>query len=274
MRCGFRGVNFGSPFGDARPAASTHAHDYPHLIMTQCALQILLTCGDDLSRVDRRGIVASLKRLQMADGSFCAFEADDGPESGERDIRFSYCAAVVSFVLDDWSGFDKDAAEAHILRCQSHEGGFGQAPNIEAHAGSTFCAVAALHLMGRALSGANQQRCIAWCAQRQGAGFQGRPNKPEDSCYSFWTGGSLALLGVYEVVNVDRLCGFVCSCQFEMGGVAKWPDTHPDALHTYLSLLGTALTRRVPGLQPVCAALAVTERAAKRLNAIHNRQLV
>jgi geranylgeranyl transferase type-1 subunit beta len=271
FRCGFRGVNFGSPFA---PCRDTHAHDYPHLIMTQCALQLLLTCGDDLSRVDRAGVVASLKRLQMRDGSFCAFEADDGPESGERDIRFSYCAAVVSFVLDDWSGFDRDAAEAHILRCQAYEGGFGQAPDIESHAGSTFCAVAALQLMGRPLSGDNKARCVAWCAQRQGAGFQGRPNKPEDSCYSFWTGGTLALLGAYQVVDKQRLCGFVCGCQFDMGGIAKWPQTHPDALHTFLPLMGTSLTRQVPGLQPVYAALAISERAAKRLNEIHKRTII
>lgn len=269
VRCGFRGANFGAIADPSR----THAHDYPHLIMTQCALQILLTCGDDLSRIDRAGIVASVKRLQQADGSFAAFEAEDA--APERDIRFSYCAAVISFVLDDWSGVDRDAAERHILQSQSHEGGFGQAPGIEAHAGSTFCAVAALHLMARPLSGAAKQRCIAWCAQRQGSGFQGRPNKPEDSCYSFWTGGTIALLGAYEqTVDAGRLCAFVAGCQYHMGGVAKWPNTHPDALHTFLSLLGVALTRRVPALQPACAALAITERAALRLNQVHNRQLI
>jgi geranylgeranyl transferase type-1 subunit beta len=268
VRGGFRGVNFGAN----TDASTTHPHDYPHLIMTQCALQILLTCGDDLSRIDRAGIVASVKRLQQADGSFAAFEAEDA--APERDIRFSYCAAVISFVLDDWSGVDRDAAERHILQSQSHEGGFGQAPGIEAHAGSTFCAVAALHLMGRPLSGAAKQRCIAWCAQRQGSGFQGRPNKPEDSCYSFWTGGTISLLGAYDVVDTNRLCAFVAGCQYHMGGVAKWPNTHPDALHTFLSLLGVALTRQVPELQPACAALAISERAAQRLNQVYNRTLI
>jgi geranylgeranyl transferase type-1 subunit beta len=263
VRCGFRGANFGSDAKSTQLASDTHAHDYPHLIMTQCALQILLTCGDDLSRIDRVNVIASVKRLQQRDGSFAAFEAEDA--APERDIRFSYCAAVISHILDDWSGIDRDAAVAHILASQSFEGGFGQAPGIEAHAGSTFCAVAALHLMSRPLYGVAKQRCIAWCAQRQGGGFQGRPNKPEDSCYSFWTGATISLLGAYDVVDTKRLCAFVAGCQYDMGGVAKWPSTHPDVLHTFLSLLGVSLTHQVPGLQRANAALAISERASQRL---------
>ena len=30
-----------------------------------------------------------------------------------------------------------------------------------------------------------------WCLFRQKSGFQGRPNKPVDTCYSFWLGASL-----------------------------------------------------------------------------------
>lgn len=36
-----------------------------------------------------------------------------------------------------------------------------------------------------------------WCLFRQKSGFQGRPNKPVDTCYSFWLGASL------EVVESD-----------------------------------------------------------------------
>jgi hypothetical protein len=36
--------------------------------------------------------------------SFCAVNLGD---SVEQDMRFTYSAAVVSYILDDWSGFDK-----------------------------------------------------------------------------------------------------------------------------------------------------------------------
>ena len=60
--------------------------------------------------------------------------------------------------------------------------------------GSTFCAVASLTLMNRlevAFSPRELDRLRKWCIMRQLSGFQGRPNKPVDTCYSFWIGASL-----------------------------------------------------------------------------------
>jgi len=32
---------------------------------------------------------------------------------------------------------------------------------------------------------------LNWCLSRQVNGFQGRANKPPDTCYSFWIGAAL-----------------------------------------------------------------------------------
>ena len=64
--------------------------------------------------------------------------------------------------------------------------------------GSTFCAIAALSLMGRLESAFSAQELRGirrWCLRRQQTGFQGRPNKPVDTCYSFWVGASLEVSG-------------------------------------------------------------------------------
>ena len=42
-----------------------------------------------------------------------------------------------------------------------------------------------------------------WCLFRQKSGFQGRPNKPVDTCYSFWLGASL------QVRDVNFGCMFI-----------------------------------------------------------------
>ena len=60
--------------------------------------------------------------------------------------------------------------------------------------GSTFCAVAALSLMGKlkeVFSPGERESLMKWCLLRQQTGFQGRPNKPTDTCYSFWVGATL-----------------------------------------------------------------------------------
>ena len=66
--------------------------------------------------------------------------------------------------------------------------------------GSTFCAVASLVLMGRlnsALTPHQVERLKRWCVCRQQTGFQGRPNKPVDTCYSFWVGATLEVKSCY-----------------------------------------------------------------------------
>ena len=63
--------------------------------------------------------------------------------------------------------------------------------------GSTFCGVASLVLMGRletTFSPLERRGLQRWCLRRQQTGFQGRPNKPVDTCYSFWIGASLEVV--------------------------------------------------------------------------------
>lgn len=69
--------------------------------------------------------------------------------------------------------------------------GLGQ----EAHGGSTYCAVASLALMRKLDRIRYKHRLVQWCMDRQGQGFQGRPAKPPDTCYSFWIGAAMKLLG-------------------------------------------------------------------------------
>lgn len=38
-------------------------------------------------------------------------------DGSENDIRFVYSATCISFILDDWSGFDKNAAVKFIHSC-------------------------------------------------------------------------------------------------------------------------------------------------------------
>ena len=59
--------------------------------------------------------------------------------------------------------------------------------------GSTYCALASLVLMNRlnTLTSDQLEKIKRWCIFRQKSGFHGRPNKPVDTCYSFWVGASL-----------------------------------------------------------------------------------
>ena len=68
-----------------------------------------------------------------------------------------------------------------------------------------------------------------WLLLRQDCGFNGRPHKPADTCYSFWIGGALQILdGAYELVDHKANRCFLEGTQHKIvGGFAKYADHTP-----------------------------------------------
>jgi len=235
---GFKGGTF---LGDQSNIPSIYNHG--HIAMTYTALATLKTLGDDLSRVDRNGILQALQSLQLPNGSYQCIAV-----GSEHDMRFLYCACSIAHMLDDWTGIDCDNAVSYIQHCRSFDGAFALLPGQEGHGGSTFCAVASLVLMRRLnqiLDTNNYWRndLIRWCVHRQVGGMQGRPNKIEDTCYSFWIGGTLRLLGKDDLLDQEQLRNFVIKCQTKMGGFGKFVDAHPDILHAFYSMAYLSLSQ-------------------------------
>ncbi|XP_070543035.1 geranylgeranyl transferase type-1 subunit beta-like [Ptychodera flava] len=268
-KCGFRGSStIGLPYNESRDPSSAVNYDCGHIAMTYTGLASLLILGDDLSRVDKEAILEGLKVLQLKDGSFFAT-----PEGSENDMRFVYCASCICYILNDWSFINRDLAIKYIQDSVSYEYGIAQGPGLEGHGGPTFCGVASLVLMGNletVFTSKQLERIKRWCMLRQQSGFQGRPNKPVDTCYSFWVGATIKLLNAYEMVDFPNNRGYILSTQDETtGGFSKWPDCHPDALHSYFGICGLSLMEE-PGLQPIHPALNISQRAAEHLQCIHN----
>lgn len=290
--------------------------------MTYTALLILLILGDDLSRVAKEPILRALRKLQQPNGSFVPCLTDC-----ESDMRFTFCAAAVSYMLNDSSGINQTTMLQYIRDCQTHEHGFSQSPHQEAQGGPSYCAVATLGLLGK---GALQdQRTMIrdeangedeeaferrkaragfvdkegfrrWSLQRQLTGFQGRINKATDTCYSFWIGGALAVMGSMDLVNYSFNRGYLMETQHKMfGGFGKWVGTYPgncinvyvcvstglvlvlkmirltptlvpliastDVLHSYMGIASLALMNE-PGIQPLDPRLNVSRRVLERLH--------
>jgi geranylgeranyl transferase type-1 subunit beta len=92
---------------------------------------------------------------------------------------------------------------------------------------------------------------VRWAVQRQIGGFQGRPGKLEDVCYSFWIGASLKV-SIHTYGKADEIVGkgdlvdtanilFLLSSQSPLGGFGKEPDDYSDPYHSYLALAALAL---------------------------------
>ncbi|KAF5179255.1 Geranylgeranyl transferase type-1 subunit beta [Thalictrum thalictroides] len=240
------------------------SHNGGNLASTYCALAMLKTVGYDLGKLDSELILISMKNLQKHDGSFMPIHA-----GAEKDLRFVYCAAAICFMLNSWCGMDREKAKEYILSCQSYDGGFGLVPGSESHGGATYCAVAALYLMGfieddllsrSSPSHLNVPMLLEWCLQRQAAdgGFQGRSNKASDTCYAFWIGGVLRILRAQKFMDRKALRGFLLTCESEYGGFSKFPRKFPDLYHSYYGFSAFSLLEE-PGLKPLCIALGIAD---------------
>jgi geranylgeranyl transferase type-2 subunit beta len=164
---------------------------------------------------------------------------------------------------------DVDKAVDHIASCANFDGGYGSGPGAESHASQIFTCVGALTIAGRK-DLIDTDRLGRWLSERQvaGGGLNGRPEKKEDVCYSWWVLSSLEMIGKTHWIDRDSLIAFILSCQDpEHGGLSDMPGNMVDVWHTVFSITGLSLLG-YPGLQPVdevyCLPKSTIERVLGR----------
>ena len=154
---------------------------------------------------------------------------------------------------------------AHISACANFDGGYGVGPGAESHSGQIFTCVAALAIVGR-LDLVDKEKLGRWLSERQvpGGGLNGRPEKDEDVCYSWWVLSSLEMIDRTHWIDRDALIRFILSSQdLEIGGISDRPGDMVDVWHTLFGLAGLSLLG-YPGLEMVdpvyCMPKSTTER--------------
>ncbi|KAI9216210.1 terpenoid cyclases/protein prenyltransferase alpha-alpha toroid [Blastocladiella britannica] len=238
----------------------------PDLASTYSALACLVILGDPLDRVNRLALTAWLTNLEDPNsGGFrqCASQRclaiSNTSVTGQQkqralaDPRFTYCAVAACHLLRlPWDSAQKERTIKYLLGCQTYEGGFAVSGSMEAHGGYTYCATAALALLDALprLGTANTQMAVQWALRRQEAGYSGRTGKPNDTCYSFWIGAAIHILGAGEYPDATKNEQFLQGMQSKFGGFGKNIDAHPDLLHTYMAVAALALTEKwAPGTE-------------------------
>ncbi|KAH7328754.1 terpenoid cyclases/protein prenyltransferase alpha-alpha toroid [Stachybotrys elegans] len=238
-------------------------HD-AHMLSTVSAVQILamVDAFDDLeSRGKGKAQVAQyIANLQNPEtGTFT------GDEWGEEDTRFLYGAMNALSLLGHLSSVNIDKAVEYVAACANFDGGYGSRPGNESHSSQIFTCVAALAIADR-LDLVHHEKLGRWLSERQlpGGGLNGRPEKKEDVCYSWWVISSLEIIGRTHWIDRDALSAFILSCQDpEVGGLSDRPDDMVDVWHTCFGIAGLSLLG-YPGLEPVdpvyCMPKSVTSR--------------
>ncbi|TFK62404.1 terpenoid cyclases/Protein prenyltransferase [Pluteus cervinus] len=216
-------------------------HD-AHLLSTLSAIQILVI-QDALDKLEISRVVKFILSLQQPSGVFA------GDSFGEIDTRFSYCAVSALSLLGHLHGLDVEKTVSYIEKCRNFDGGFGNTIGAESHSGQVFVCVAALAILDR-LDVIDDQMLGWWLAERQlpNGGLNGRPEKLEDVCYSFWVLSALSILKKVSWIDADKLSSFILSAQdLEGGGIADRPGDMVDVFHTLFGVAGLSILG-YPGL--------------------------
>ncbi|KAG9236909.1 terpenoid cyclases/protein prenyltransferase alpha-alpha toroid [Amylocarpus encephaloides] len=101
-------------------------------------------------------------------------------------------------------------------------------------------------------------------------GFNGRCNKNVDTCYAFWVGGSLDILGssYANLINKPSIRSFLFALtQHRIGGFGKHPGSPPDIYHSYLGLAALAIMKE-PGLKPFDSALCCSKEQRENITRV------
>ncbi|XP_053976993.1 protein farnesyltransferase subunit beta-like [Hylaeus volcanicus] len=247
---------------------------YPHLASTYAAVNALCTIGtyQAYQVINRERLKRFLSSLRQEDGSF-SLHAD-----GEVDIRGVYCAVAVAKLTNVYTPEMFKGTANWVAECQTWEGGFGGCPGMEAHGGYSFCGVAALILLEK-YNYCHSKSLLRWIVNRQmrlEGGFQGRPNKLVDSCYSFWQCGAFPLINgtlrlqgkefnsKYWLFDQEALQEYllIC-CQHPHGGFLDRPDCYPDLYHTCYALSGLSVAQNSPW------SVVIGPRTTNLVNIIH-----
>lgn len=214
-----------------------------------CLAFALLGTEEEWDKIDRKKMYQWLLALKNSDGSFAMHIG------GESDTRAAYCVLNIASSLNILTEELIEGTAEFIGSCQTYEGGIGATPFDEAHGGYTYCAVAALMILGKEtlLKSIDLPKLIHWCAERQlplEGGFSGRTNKLVDGCYSFWIGGLVPIFEALlpespEVTSRAALNNYLlCACQDEkMGGMRDKPGKMPDYYHTHYGLFGVIFSQ-------------------------------
>ncbi|XP_053992411.1 probable geranylgeranyl transferase type-2 subunit beta [Hylaeus volcanicus] len=218
-----------------------------HLTSTLYAICSLIILGSFQLVVKERDTLSQwIVSLQKPDGSF------SGDKWGEVDARFMYCAVASLQLLGNLHLLNKQAAVTWIQRCENEDSGFGGIPDAESHAAYTYCCVASLFLLGVSEDVVDADKLGYWLAERQlpmpCGGFNGRPEKASDVCYSWWIVASLNLINRDHWVDANALETFIVNSQDEFdGGIADSPGNIPDVFHTFFGLAALSLNGKISG---------------------------
>ncbi|KAK4447636.1 terpenoid cyclases/protein prenyltransferase alpha-alpha toroid [Podospora aff. communis PSN243] len=162
-----------------------------------------------------------------------------------------YWGLAALHILGRPDALPRDETVNFVLSCQHENGGFGAAPGHDAHMLSTVSAVQILAMTdafdeletrGKGNGKAQVGKYIADLQNRQTGMFAGDEWGEHDTRFLYGALNALSLLGLLDLVDVDKAADHIASCANFDGGYGSGPgaESHAAQIFTCVAALSIA----------------------------------
>ncbi|CAL6032390.1 Protein_farnesyltransferase subunit beta [Hexamita inflata] len=209
----------------------------------------------DVNQLTQNALIM-LTELQAGNGAFRL------NTEGESDVRTTFAAVVIGKLTGLLNEPIFAQTREYLMSKQIYQGGFCS-NELEPHAEFTYCALAALKILNVELNAEEKSLHLHYLVNRQTkwGGFNGRPYKDPEGCYSWWVLGALHILDKDKLkqVNIDLFNKFAINyCQPADGcGLRNKPGVEPDSYHTAYVLGGWSIINEALDDEEVCLGICM-----------------
>ena len=229
---------------ESKGGISGFPQDNFHTVTNYAALTGIALVGTETAYelIDRQAFYKELLALKLENGAFSSTRGH------EYDVRSTFTAIMMASFLNMLTPELTRGVREFAKKCQGYDGGIAPRPGLESHGGYVHCGVGVLYLLD-ALDDLDLPALIRWISMRQmdwTGGFNGRPNKIVDSCYSWWMGTACQIisrhLNIPPFWNENAMALYLLRiAQKESGAFCDHPPSGQDKFHTMYSIAGLGL---------------------------------
>lgn len=215
--------------------------DHIHTVTQYATIMGIALIGteDAYNLIDRPALYRQLMRLKLPNGAFRT------TIDMEHDVRSTFAALMIAQSVNIMTDDLIEGVAEFAASCQGYDGGIAPRPGLESHGGYVHCAVGILHILGK-LDMLDLPALVRWISMRQmdyTGGFNGRPNKLVDSCYSWWIGTACKILSEHLHIppfwNERAMADYILRIsQQQNGGFCDHAPSGADPFHTMYALGG------------------------------------
>ncbi|XP_037958564.1 geranylgeranyl transferase type-2 subunit beta [Teleopsis dalmanni] len=198
---------------------------------------------NQLNRLDRESIIDFIRRCQ------CPITGGIAPcEGHDPHILYTFSAVQILCIYDSLNDIDCDAVVRYVVGLQQPDGSFFGDKWGEVDTRFSFCAVGILTLLQRMKNTIDVEKAVSFvmsCCNQTDGGFGSKPGAESHAGLIYCCVAFLSLTKRLHLIDIDKLCWWLCERQLASGGLNGRPEKLADVCYSWWVLASLTIMGRL-----------------------------